>query len=146
EDKLTSLEEYVERMKDDQQNIFYISGESIEAVKKSPMLEELKRRDLEVLFFTDTLDEYLTQAVMDFDGYMLQSVTKEGLKLGDDDEEEMTKLETEFKPITSWFQKQLGKKVEKVKLSFRIRETPAVVVTSQYGWSANMERIMKAQT
>lgn len=145
EDKLISFEDYVERMQDDQQHIYYISGESLEAVKKSPMLEELKNRDLEVLFFVDPLDEYLTQSVMDFDGHTLQSVTKEGLTFGDSDEEEQKRVEAELKPVTSWFEKTLGKKVHRVKVSNRLNKSPAVVVTSQYGWSAQMEKIMKAQ-
>lgn len=146
EDKLTSFEEYVERMKDEQSSIYYISGESLESVKKSPMLEELKERDLEVLYFVDPLDEYLTQSMTEFDGNNLVSVTKEGLDLGTDEKEELEKLEKEFSPLTDWLKSTLpSKSVEKVKVSNRLRSSPAVVVTSQYGWSANMERIMKAQ-
>jgi len=144
EGKLVGLEDYVDRMKPKQKNIFYITGESIEQVKNSPFLERLKKKDLEVIYMVDPLDEYLVQSLTEFDGTTLQSITKEGLKLGDEDK--LSKWKDEFKDLTTWLSKVYGDKVEKVTISNRIANTPCVLVTSQYGWSANMERIMKAQT
>merc|ERR1712100_5258 len=122
-DKLISLEEYVENMKDWQKDIYYISGSSLEEVQKSAFLEKCKAKDVEVLFLTDPIDEYAVQNLTEFDGKKLQAVTKEGLSFGDEDEKE----------------------VEKVVISTRVVQSPAVLVTSKYGYSANMERIMKSQ-
>eukprot|EP00457_Paulinella_chromatophora_P002121 gb/GEZN01002125.1/.p1 GENE.gb/GEZN01002125.1/~~gb/GEZN01002125.1/.p1 ORF type:complete len:791 (+),score=207.21 gb/GEZN01002125.1/:109-2481(+) len=141
-----SLDAYVERMQEDQKAIYYITGESVEAVEASPFLERLKKKDLEVVYMTDALDEYVTQQLTDYDGNTLVSVTKEGLKLGDEDEEQLDALKEEFEPLTAFLTKLYGKKVEKVVVGTRITDSPAVLVTGQYGWTANMERIMKAQT
>lgn len=142
---ITSFTQYVKRMKEKQENIYYISGENLESVRGSPMLEELEKRDLEVLYFVDPLDEYLTQSLNEFDGFKLMSVSKEGLKFGDEDDQDDSELEKEFFQLCDWFTQILGKRVEKVQISRRISVSPAVVVTAQWGWSANMERIMKAQ-
>jgi len=144
--KLIGFEEYVERMKEDQKSIYYITGESVAQVQNSPFLERLKKKDLEVIYMVDALDEYVVQNLAEFDGNTLQSVAKEGLKLGDEDEVEIETLKTEYKPLCEQLKKIYGNKVEKVIVGTRIAESPAVLVTSQYGWSANMERIMKAQT
>jgi len=144
EGTLIGLEDYVDRMKPKQKHIFYITGESMDQVKNSPFLERLKKKDLEVIFMVDPLDEYLVQSLTEFDGTPLQSITKEGLKLGDEDK--LAALKDEFKDLTTWMAKVYGDKVEKVTISNRISGTPCILVTSQYGWSANMERIMKAQT
>jgi heat shock protein beta len=141
-----SLDSYVERMQDDQKAIYYITGESVEAVESSPFLERLKKAELEVIYMTDPLDEYITQSVSEFDGNPLTSVTKEGLKLGDEDEEALEEMTEEFEPLTEYLSELYGKKVEKVVVGTRITDSPAVLVTGQYGWTANMERIMKAQT
>jgi len=145
-DEEISLESYVDRMKDDQKNIFYITGESLEYVKSSPFLERLKKLDYEVLYMVDPIDEYVVQQLTEFDGVQLASVTKDNLKLGDEDAESFKSLKDDFKPLTEWLKAVYDKDVEKVVVSNRIHESPVVLVTGQYGWTANMERIMRAQT
>jgi len=144
-----SLEEYVERMPEWQKNIFYISGESVEAVENSPFLERLKKKGLEVLYLVDPIDEYAIQHVTEYDGHKLQSVSKEGLSFGDDSEKaEKKRLELykeQYKPLTLFLAKMYGDKVGKVQVSPRVETTPCILVTSQYGNSANMERIMRSQ-
>lgn len=143
-----SLEEYIANMKDGQTNIFYIAGESIEAVEESPFLERFRAKGLEVLYMTDPIDEYAVQNLNEFDGHKLQSVSKEGLKFGDEEDVERKRMElytTTFKGLADYIKKTLGDKIEKVSVSNRIENTPAILVTSQYGYSANMERIMRSQ-
>jgi len=144
-----SVEDYVEDMKEWQEDIYYISGESIEAVEKSPFLERLREKDLEVIYFVDPLDEYAVQHVTDFEGRKLQSVSKEGLQFGDEDEAMNKAREKAYKelyePLTGYLKETLKGKVSKVTVSNRVTASPVVIVTSQYGNSANMERIMKAQ-
>eukprot|EP00463_Aulacantha_scolymantha_P000839 TRINITY_DN155_c0_g1_i1.p1 TRINITY_DN155_c0_g1~~TRINITY_DN155_c0_g1_i1.p1 ORF type:complete len:178 (-),score=55.14 TRINITY_DN155_c0_g1_i1:2-535(-) len=132
-------------MQDDQKEIYYITGESIEIVKYCPALEKLKKLDREVIFMTDSLDEYVLQQFTEFDGIPLQSVGKEHLKFGNEDSNSFKAKEEEFKKLTEWLKTVLGDKVDKVKVSNRLTTTPVVLVSSQYGWSGNMERIMKAQ-
>jgi len=148
DEEMISLDTYVDRMKPKQKQIYYITGESLAAVKKSPFLERLLKRDYEVVYMIDPLDEYLMQSLTEYDGHPFMSVTKEGLKFGDDEEEKQTfkKLKEEYKDLTEWLKTSLGDKIEKVVVSNRIAKSPCVLVTGQYGWSANMERIMKAQT
>jgi len=145
----TSFEEYVENMKDWQKAIYYIAGENVEAVENSPFLEKCKAKGVEVLYMVDPIDEYAIQHVTEFDGKNLQSVTKEGLKFGDEDEAleaKRTKLYKEtFKPLTDYLKELYVDAVVKVSISKRVETTPTIIVTSQYGNSANMERIMRAQ-
>merc|ERR1711871_1640600 len=145
----TSFEEYVENMKDWQKAIYYIAGENVEAVENSPFLEKCKAKGVEVLYMVDPIDEYAIQHVTEFDGKKLQSVTKEGLEFGDEDEAleaKRTKLYKEtFKPLTDYLKELYGDAVVKVSISKRVETTPTIIVTSQYGNSANMERIMRAQ-
>ena len=147
--KLVSLEQYVERMKEGQKSIYYITGESIEALKNSPMLEKLIAKDFEVIYFTDPVDEYTMQNLTEFDDYKFSNASKEDLKFGDADDDEKSrfkKTKAAFKPFTAWWKSKLPENViEGVKVSNRLSTTPCVVVSSKYGWSANMERIMKAQ-
>jgi heat shock protein beta len=147
--KLISLEEYVENMKDWQKDIYYISGSSLDEVKKSAFLESCRAKDVEVLYLTDPIDEYAVQNLTEFDGKKLQAVTKEGLKFGDEDEKIVAKRDKlyaeTFKPLTDALKTTLSSKVDKVVISTRVVESPAVLVTSKYGYSANMERIMKSQ-
>merc|ERR1712054_460232 len=147
-DNWTSLEKYISRMKKGQKNIYYISGETKEAVEKSPFLERLRKKDLEVLYYTDPIDEYAMPQLTEFKGFQFMGANKENLKLDDDDTEEkkLTKLQEMHKPLTDWMKESLGSKIEKAVVSNRLLETPAIIVSSQYGWSTNMERIMKAQT
>merc|ERR1712007_191467 len=142
-----SLKEYIARMKEGQKSIYYITGESKAAVAASPFLEGLKTRGYEVLYLVDPIDEYMVQQMKDYEEKKLKSVTKEGLDM-DETEEEKKKAEEEkarFEPLCKLMKDILGDKVEKVVLGTRIDESPCVLVTSEYGWSANMERIMKAQ-
>lgn len=147
-EKWSSLEDYVGRMKEWQKSIYYISGKDMEEVKSSAFLERLKAKGLEVIFLTDPIDEYAIQNLTEFDGKKLQSVTKEGLKFGDEEEVDTKRAELykdQFKPLTKWMKDTYGDKVEKVSVSARLAATPCIFVTSQYGYSANMERIMQSQ-
>jgi len=146
-EETTSLKDYITRMKDGQKDIFYITGESIKAVSNSPFLEKLKKKGYEVLFMVDPIDEYAMQQLKEFDGKKMTCITKEGLKL-DETEEEKKKweeLKSQYEGLCKTTKEILGDKVEKVMLSERITNSPCVLVTGEYGWSANMERIMKAQ-
>jgi len=146
-DELCSLGDYVSRMKENQKDIYYITGESKEVVAASAFVERLKKRGLEVVYMTEPIDEYVVQQLKEFDGKNLVSVTKEGLELPED-EEEKKKREADkekFEPLCKVMKDILDKKVEKVVVSSRLVSSPCCIVTSQYGWTANMERIMKAQ-
>lgn len=146
-DDLTSLKDYVSRMKENQKSIYYITGENREAVEHSAFVERLRKRGYEVLYMIDPIDEYAVQQLKEYDGKTLVSVTKEGLELPED-EEEKKKFEEDkakFENLCKVMKEILDKKVEKVTVSNRLVDSPCCIVTSQYGWSANMERIMKAQ-
>jgi len=143
--KPISLETYVDRMKEDQKHMYYLTGENLEQIQNSPFLERLKKHDLEVIFMADPLDEYVVNAVPDFDGNPLQNAAKKDLKIPGV-EDNLEELQKEFQPLTSYLEKVYGKKVEKVEVGSRIISSPAVLVTGTYGWTANMERIMRAQT
>ncbi|EOY15054.1 Chaperone protein htpG family protein isoform 2 [Theobroma cacao] len=143
--KLTSLDQYISRMRAGQKDIFYITGNSKEQLEKSPFLERLKKKNYEVIFFTDPVDEYLMQYLMDYDGKQFQNVSKEGLKIGKDSKNK--ELKESFKELTKWWKGALtSENVDDVKITNRLDNTPCVVVTSKFGWSANMERIMQSQT
>ncbi|XP_057423183.1 endoplasmin homolog [Lotus japonicus] len=145
EGKLTSLDQYISRMKAGQKDIFYITGSSKEQLENSPFLERLKKKNFEVIYFMDPVDEYLMQYLMDYEDKKFQNVSKEGLKLGKDTKDK--ELKESFKDLTKWWKNSLASEnVDDVKISNRLDNTPCVVVTSKYGWSANMERIMQSQT
>lgn len=146
-EELISFKDYVQRMKEGQKDIFYITGESRASVANSPFLEALKKRGLEVLYLVDPIDEYMVQQLKDYDGKKLKSCTKEGLDLEETEEEKKQKEEekAKFEPLCKLIKDVLGDKVEKVVVSTRIDESPCVLVTGEHGWTANMERIMKAQ-
>lgn len=148
EDDLRSLDDYVADMKESQSNIYYLAGESLDAIKDSPFLERFKAKGIEVLYMTDPMDEYAVQNLAEYDGFRLQSVSKEGLRFGDEDDVEQRRADayrSRFQPLADWLKDVLGDKIEKVTISNRLAETPAVLVTGQYGYSANMERIMRSQ-
>merc|ERR1712072_1407637 len=146
-DDLTSLDEYVGRMAEEQEGIYYVTGESKKAVETSPFIEKLKKKGLEVLYMIDPIDEYAVQQLKEYDGKKLLCATKEGLKFGETDDEkkafEEAKAATEG--LCKLMKEVLDDKVDKVVVSNRVVDSPCVLVTGEYGWSANMERIMKAQ-
>jgi molecular chaperone HtpG len=142
-----SLKDYIQRMKEGQKDIYYITGESRAAVAQSPFIESLKKKGYEILYLVDPIDEYMVQQMKDYDDKKLKSVTKEGLDIDETEEEKkkQEELKAKFEPLCKLMKDILGDKVEKVVIGSRIDESPCVLVTSEYGWSANMERIMKAQ-
>lgn len=149
DDKWTSLEKYVERMKDWQKQIYYVSADSLEKAKESMFLEAFKRRDVEVIYFTEPIDEYVAQNLREYNGKSLQDITKEGVEFGDEKERAkkiQKEYENRFEVFTNWLKDLLGEKVEKVEVSSQLESIPAVLATSKYGYSATMERIMKSQT
>merc|ERR1712054_258578 len=131
-DELTSLKDYISRMPESQKDIYYITGETKKQVETSPFIEKCKKRYYEVLFMVDPIDEYCVQQLEEYDGKKLLSVTKEGLK-------------ADFEPLCKLMKEILGDKTEKVVVSERLTEAPCCLVTGEYGWTANMERIMRAQ-
>ena len=148
EGKWTSLEHYVERMKDWQKQIYYVSGDSVEKVESSMFLDAFKKRGVEVLYFTEPIDEYVAQNLREYSGKSLQDITKEGVEFGDEKERAkklQKEYESRFEVLTSWMKELLGDKVDKVEVTTTLETAPAVLSTSKYGYSATMERIMKSQ-
>ena len=146
-DEACTLKDYVARMKANQIHIYYITGESKDQVANSSFVERVKKRGFEVVYMVEPIDEYVVQQMMEYDGKQLVSVTKEGLELPEDDDDKKKREEdkAKFEPLCKVMKDILDKKVEKVVVSNRLVESPCCIVTSQYGWTANMERIMKAQ-
>jgi len=146
-DSMTSLDDYVSRMDDKQPGIYYITGESKRSVETSPFLEKLKKKGYEVLYMVDPIDEYCIQQLKEFEGKKLLSATKEGLEMEEDEDEKAAFEEAKAKAegLCKLMKEVLDDKVEKVVVSNRLADSPCCLVTGEYGWSANMERIMKAQ-
>lgn len=147
EGELSSLKDYVSRMKEGQKGIYFITGESKKAVASSPFIEALKKKGMECLYMVDPIDEYAVQQLKEYDGKKLVSVTKEGLALDETAEEkkEFEELKAKTEPLCKLMKEVLDNQIEKVVVSQRIVASPCVLVTGEYGWTANMERIMKAQ-
>lgn len=146
-DDMTSLKDYVARMKESQPGIYYVTGETLAAVKSSPFLEKLKAKGYEVLYMVDPIDEYAVQQLKEYDGKKLICATKEGLKMEESEDEKKAFEEAKAKTegLCSLIKEVLDDKVEKVVVSARLEESPCCLVTGEFGWSANMERIMRAQ-
>jgi len=146
-EEMTSLDDYVSRMDDKQPGIYYITGESKRSVETSPFLEKLKKKGYEVIYMVDPIDEYAVQQLKEFEGKKLLSATKEGLQIEEDDDEKKAFEEAKAKTegLCKLMKEVLDDKVEKVVISNRLADSPCCLVTGEYGWSANMERIMKAQ-
>jgi len=148
--KYVSLDDYVSQMPSWQSDVYYIAAESLDAAAKSPFMEVARKKGIEVLYLDEPIDEYCFQTLGDFDGHKLQSLTKDGLKFGDESEDVLKKrikqYRQNFKSLTKFMKTLLSGKVSKVTVSQRVENSPSVIVTSQYGHSANMERIARAQT
>merc|ERR1712127_626907 len=160
EGKQISLDKYLDRMQESQESIYYMSGDSLDVMKKAPALQVFKKKDVEVLMLSDHLDEPCIQKLADYEGKKFVSIQKADVKLDETEEEKkkFTKLKDMYKPLSDWWKemlteltekgamKEAGVKIEKVELSKRLTDSPVVVVTSQFGYSAQQERVMKAQS
>jgi molecular chaperone HtpG len=146
-EEMVSLKDYVSRMKENQPSIYYITGESKEAVANSAFVERVMKRGYEVIYMVDPIDEYCIQQLKEFDGKKLVSVTKEGLELpeSEEDKKKFEEDKLKFEKLCKVMKDVLDKKVQKVAVSNRLVTSPCCIVTGEYGWTANMERIMKAQ-
>lgn len=143
---MTSLAEYVSRMKEGQAGIYYMCADSKAAAEAAPFTEQLVRKGYEVLYLTEAIDEVVFTNLATFDGKQLVDVSREGLELDADEENKAEEAEKELKPLMDFVKSTLGEKIERVEVSRRLSDSPVALVTSKFGWTANMERIMKSQT
>ncbi|KAK4276365.1 hypothetical protein QN277_019322 [Acacia crassicarpa] len=146
ENEMISLDEYVENMKPDQKDIYFIAADSVTSAKNTPFLERLLEKDLEVLYFVDPIDEVAIQNLKSYKEKDFVDISKEDLDIGDKNEEKEKEVKQEFGQTCDWIKKCLGDKVANVQISNRLSSSPCVLVSGKFGWSANMERLMKAQT
>ncbi|KAF7141568.1 hypothetical protein RHSIM_Rhsim06G0174600 [Rhododendron simsii] len=146
EDYMISLDEYVENMKPDQKDIYYIASDSVTSAKNTPFLERLLEKDLEALFLVDPIDEVAVQNLKSYKEKNFVDISKEDLDLGDKNEEKEKEMKQEFGQTCDWIKNRLGDKVASVQISNRLSTSPCVLVSGRFGWSANMERLMKAQS
>ncbi|KAJ9176799.1 hypothetical protein P3X46_012076 [Hevea brasiliensis] len=146
EEEMISLDEYVENMKPDQKDIYYIASDSVTSAKNTPFLEKLIEKDLEVLFLVDPIDEVAVQNLKSYKEKNFVDISKEDLDIGDKNEEKEKEMKQEFGQTCDWIKKRLGDKVASVQISNRLSSSPCVLVSGKFGWSANMERLMKSQT
>ncbi|KAG0632011.1 hypothetical protein M758_1G297800 [Ceratodon purpureus] len=146
EEEMISLDQYVESMKEDQKAIYYLAADTIKSAKSAPFLEELVKKDIDVLFLVEPIDEVAITNLQSYKDKKFVDISKEDLELGDVDEEKEKEIEKEYRLLCDWMKQNLGDKVAKVAVSKRISSSPCVLVSGKFGWSANMERIMKAQT
>jgi molecular chaperone HtpG len=146
-EEMVSLKEYVARMKEGQKDIYFITGESRAAVARSPFVESLIKRDIEVLYMVDPIDEYVIQQMKDYSDKKLKNCSKEGVELEttEDEKKKLEEQKAKYEPLCKLIKDTLGDKVEKVLVGSRLALSPCVLITGEHGWSANMERIMKAQ-
>jgi molecular chaperone HtpG len=144
---LISLDDYIKNMKEGQNNIYYITGESVKSFANSPFMERLKSKDYEVIYMADPLDEYITQQVKTYQEKKLINITKENIDLNDSENEkaEFENAKDEFKTLCEYFKNILGDDIDKVIISNKLADSPCVLSTGEFGWSANMQRIVKAQ-
>ncbi|PKA49066.1 Endoplasmin like [Apostasia shenzhenica] len=146
EDELISLDEYVENMKSEQKDIYFIAADSLTSAKNTPFLEKLIQKDYEVLFLVDPMDELAIQNLKSYKEKNFVDISKEDLDLGDKDEEKEKQIKQEYGETCDWIKRRLGDKIASVQISNRLSSSPCVLVSGKFGWSANMERLMKAQT
>jgi heat shock protein beta len=146
---LTSLDEYISRMKADQDTILYLPGDSKEAILKSPILKKYQKLGYEILLLGDPIDEFCVQHLSEYEKRKVKSIAKDDVNILDGNDEiakkKLQKLKEMYKPLTEWFKKHLGKEVEKVTISNKLDDDPVFILTSQYGYSAQMEKINRAQ-
>lgn len=143
---MTSLDEYISRMKDDQDTILYLPGDSKSQILKSPILKKYVKHGYEVLILSDPIDEFTVQHLSEYEKKKVKSIAKDDVNLFDNDDiakEKAKKLKEMYKPLTDFFKKHLGKSVEKVSISNKLDDAPLFILTSQYGYSAQMEKINK---
>merc|ERR1711972_1093458 len=147
-DSQTSIPEYISRMKEGQDKIYFVTGEGRKAAEIAPAVEMMKQKGYEVLYMVDPLDEICSQSIVDFEGKKLVDINKAGLDLdkSEDEKKKMEELQKDFEPVATWLKKQLGERVQKVQISDRLVDSPATLVQGEWGMSPMMQRYMKSQT
>ncbi|KAK9755144.1 hypothetical protein RND81_01G005300 [Saponaria officinalis] len=146
EEDLISLDDYVENMGENQNAIYYLATDSLKSAKNAPFLEKLMQKNIEVLYLIEPIDEIAIQNLQTYKEKKFVDISKEDLELGDEDEVKERETKQEYNLLCDWIKQQLGEKVAKVQVSKRLASSPCVLVSGKFGWSANMERLMKAQT